>query len=164
MALCACGCGTETAKGRRFVSGHNLRGMPRTEEHRQKIGAAQKRAWDTKRERMAVGTKRVNRNDGYVVVKVLAGKGHWRAEHLIVMEEMLGRPLSEEEIVHHVNAIRADNEPNNLYLCRNRSHHNDVHASYDALLVGLMADGIVRFNRDIGRYERVTETVLPRRE
>lgn len=162
MAMCACGCGQEVGSGRRYVSGHNLRGLVRTEEHRQRIGEAQRRAWDTKRVRFPLGETRID-HDGYRRVKIHPGKGAWRAEHLITMESIIGRDLEPQEIVHHVNAVRADNEPDNLYLCRNRSHHNDVHRSYDELLVGLMADGIVRFDRDTGRYERADNPVLPRR-
>ncbi len=163
MVLCACGCGQAVAEGRKFVSGHNLRGLPRTTEYRRKIGDAQRRAWNTKRQRMPLGETRLG-HDGYVLVKVVVGKGRWRAEHLLAMEASLGRPLTPEEIVHHVNAIRADNARENLYVCRDKSHHNDVHNSYDALLVGLLNDGIVRFNRETGRYERADKPVLPGHE
>lgn len=59
---------------------------------------------------------------GYVWVK--APEGHpnaksrkgWIAEHVLVMSEILGRPLREGETVHHRNLIRADNRPENLEL------------------------------------------------
>lgn len=37
---CACGCGAVTTPGRRFISGHNGRGTPKSAETRRKIGKA----------------------------------------------------------------------------------------------------------------------------
>jgi hypothetical protein len=37
-------------------------------------------------------------------------------EHIVVMEEMLGRHLYPEENVHHKNGVKTDNRPDNLEL------------------------------------------------
>lgn len=50
---------------------------------------------------------------GYLVVKI--GK-KWMLQHRHVMEQMLGRPLSAHERVHHKNGKRDDNRPENLEL------------------------------------------------
>ena len=50
------------------------------------------------------------------------------AEHILVMEKKIGRLLKDGEIVHHINGIREDNNPNNLHLFVNHSDHRKYHA------------------------------------
>lgn len=59
---------------------------------------------------------------GYVWVKApkghpnATGKSGWIMEHVLVMSELLGRPLRKGEQVHHRNLIKSDNHPKNLEL------------------------------------------------
>lgn len=153
MRTCKCGCGTVLEGLRaRWVSGHNLRRLKRTPAHRAAIAAAQRRVWRTKRKRLPIGSKQRD-HDGYVRVKVLPGKGRWALEHVLVVEASLGRKLRAGECVHHVNGDRADNQPANLYVCRDRAHHNEVHRSQDRAFRQLLAAGLVMFAN--GRYETV---------
>jgi len=57
--------------------------------------------------------RRLTSQDGYVQILV---NGRWLAEHRVVMEKMIGRPLRKGESVHHKNGIKRDNTEGNLEL------------------------------------------------
>lgn len=66
------------------------------------------------------------RVDGYVCVYVKnhpnSNKDGYVMEHILVMEEFLGRYLTPSEVVHHINHQRDDNRIQNLELMTKSSH------------------------------------------
>lgn len=59
-----------------------------------------------------IGQKIINTH-GYVLVRY---NGKKVLEHRLVMEQVIGRPLTKDEYVHHINGNRQDNRPENLEL------------------------------------------------
>ena len=147
---CECGCGQPVSGERRFVSGHNLRTLPKSEAHRAAISAACKAAWATKRERMPLGSRRKDHN-GYWLVKVREGGGRWEKEHVLVAEGELGRKLAPDEHVHHINGVKVDNRPQNLVVLT-KSQHARAHGSLNALLPALISGGFIEFDHKAGTY------------
>lgn len=51
------------------------------------------------------------------------GRSRYILEHRLVMEQVLGRELTRDEVVHHINGVRGDNRPENLVVLPSRQEH-----------------------------------------
>lgn len=71
--------------------------------------------------------------------------------HRNVMESIVGRKLERNEIVHHIDGNRTNNDPSNLCLMT-RSEHSALHRAELELIYGLLKKGIVGFDKDSKRY------------
>jgi hypothetical protein len=66
-------------------------------------------------------------------------------EHRLVIEEKIGRYLTPDEVVHHINGVKDDNRLENLCLC-SPAEHAKSHNSLIPLLESLLKDGVLRFD------------------
>lgn len=121
--LCQCGCGKEaglnkeTKADNKYVRGHILYVLNR-------IGrkGVENPAWKG-------GRFVSNRNYVYCYSpnNPRAIFGCYVAEHLLIAERVLGKPLSSSNVMHHINGNKEDNRNSNLVICEDRGYHNTLH-------------------------------------
>lgn len=90
---------------------------------------------------------------GYEYVKE-HGTEKYAFKHRKRLEQHLGRALTREEVVHHLDGDKLNNSIENLWLC-NAKTHNVAHHSLETIAISMYRSGEVIFNRETGKYERV---------
>lgn len=76
-------------------------------------------------------------------------------EHVLAAEEKLGRLLKKEEVVHHINHIRNDNNPDNLMVFATKNDHTRFHMLHEDLnMCHLQNDGAYRCEEKLNRCKR----------
>lgn len=74
-------------------------------------------------------------------------------EHILVMEEHLGRSMEKGEVVHHIDGDKANNNIENLQLMT-VDEHNACHAANDSLVLAMFREGEVGYDKEKKRYYR----------
>lgn len=150
--LCVCGCGqTKTkydSKGRinPYIKGHAIKGKHLSNEHKKKISLSKvgksksieiklkisqtlkgRKITEEHKRNIGLsrkGTKYID-SDGYLRIWKIDRRGYI-LEHRDVMEQYLGRSLTKDEVVHHINEIKTDNRIENLQVMT-RIEHSRYH-------------------------------------
>lgn len=93
-------------------------------------------------------------SDGYPMVWVGLEnlKSGYMPLHRLIMSDHIGRLVTREEKVHHINGNREDYRIENLFLCRNMSHHRLVHHQLEHLAMQLVKLGLIEFDRETDEY------------
>lgn len=101
----------------------HLKGKPMPKEWKESISKARKGQIFKPSE---YGGHRKRRRDGYVAVfcpdHPMKSKDGYVMEHILVMEDHIGRYVTRDEVVHHKNHIRDDNRIENLELMTFKEH------------------------------------------
>lgn len=82
------------------------------------------------------GGRITSKRDGYILVYAPnhpfaksgggGNKGRYILEHRLVMEKILGRYLTPDEDVNHINGNKSDNRPENLVVVRHYAHYQEM--------------------------------------
>jgi len=124
--------GFSLALGKMGVHNIGRKRPPMSAEQRQKISLARLGSKHTK------GT-RITKS---VYVEFTTGINKGRLEHVVAIEQCIGRGLDSNECVHHLNHVKTDNRIENLLLMT-RQAHAELHAK----------ENIVNRSRDLqGRF------------
>ena len=98
------------------------KGRKKSEATKQKLSAAKKKNFDG----LVKAGHKQRRTDGYISRYApehpQATKNGYVMEHIIVMQKAIGKPIKEDEVVHHINHNRSDNRIENLKLMKKHDH------------------------------------------
>lgn len=100
-----------------------LKGRKLSQETKKKISKSNKGKYKNP---SIYGGHKKKRRDGYISVYMpdhpYATKDGYVMEHILVMENYIGRYITRDEVVHHINKIRDDNRIENLKLMTFKEH------------------------------------------
>lgn len=68
-----------------------------------------------------------------------------RREHRVIYENHYGIKLKDEEIIHHINFVKTDNNIENLYKYNNASEHIKAHREFERLMESLTEEECICF-------------------
>jgi len=72
--------------------------------------------------------------------------------HREAIEAFIGRKLTKQDIVHHIDGNKHNNDINNLVLCNGRSEHRTIHHQLEAIAYKLVQLGLIKFDHNNKQY------------
>jgi hypothetical protein len=99
---------------------------------REKIGLSSKSREHPKGDKTSnwKGGRRIDKRDGYVLIcrpdHPDARKDGSILEHRLIMEQIIGKRLSKNDDVNHINGKKDDNRPENLKLVKHYAHYEEI--------------------------------------
>ncbi len=90
------------------------------------------------------------KSDG--VVFVALGNNKYIRKHRLMMERYLGRKLTRQEVVHHIDGNPSNNDISNLFLYPSQKAHRLGHLSMESIVYKLYKEGKVKFDKEQGKY------------
>lgn len=117
-------------------------------------------AWNSGKRYSIRETERTEYVDTHGYVQVWCGRGDgsrgrkdgYALKHRLIMEDILGRKLTDEEVVHHIDGDKLNNEPSNLYLCKTKNEHRHIHGDLEKVSFELFKMGVIGFDFESGNY------------
>lgn len=73
-------------------------------------------------------------------------------EHVIIMENHLGRSITAAEPIHHIDIDPLNNDVDNLHLCKDDSEHRRIHTQLEKITKELIGLGVLSFDREEAKY------------
>ncbi len=129
MSACACGCGGIITSKRKNLSG-TLTG------HHTRMA----RAYESTDPAVILATHRRKRYERYMTVYAPLHprglKSKYVAEHVLIAEKALGRPLERTHPVHHHDGDGFNNANTNLVICEDLKYHELLHVRQRILSLG----------------------------
>jgi len=77
--------------------------------------------------------------------------------HRIKIEKLLGRKLNSNEIVHHIDCDKSNDDINNLLVC-NSSEHKLLHYQLENIARELTQNGLIKFDKKTKKYLLILPT------
>ena len=71
-------------------------------------------------------------------------------EHILIAEKKYGRFIQKGEPIHHIDFDKQNNDPDNLYLCKNHKEHQRLHYSLEEVARELYRQKVLGFKN--GKY------------